>query len=205
MVAELKQLAGPKRAVRLEERLDSARRSFERERYAEARVILLGLIKEAPTSASIRELLGLTLYRLGKWREAARELETYRQLTMSIDQHPVLADCYRGMRRFNEVEALWTELKETSPTPELVTEGRIVMAGSLADRGRMAEAIGLMEKSMKAVPANVQERHLRAWYALADLYDRAGDVPRARQLFGRVAQHEPDFGDVPTRLRSLGR
>ena len=39
---------------------------------------------------------------------------------------------------FNEAEnaqALWAELREVSPSAELVTEGRIVAAGSLADRG----------------------------------------------------------------------
>jgi hypothetical protein len=40
-------------------------------------------------------------------------------------------------------------------------------------------------------------------YALADLYERAGDAPRARELFGRVAATDPDFVDVHARLRAL--
>jgi Tetratricopeptide repeat len=44
---------------------------------------------------------------------------------------------------------------------------------------------------------------LRLWYALADLYERAGDVPRARELFTRVAKHAPDMADIESRIRNL--
>ena len=40
-------------------------------------------------------------------------------------------------------------------------------------------------------------------YALADLHERAGDLPRARQLFTVVAAADPDMGDVAARLRAL--
>ena len=46
--------------------------------------------------------------------------------------------------------------------------------------------------------------HLRLWYALADLYERAGDLPRARTLFRRVQRHDAEFADVAERLKSLG-
>ena len=42
----------------------------------------------APEVAAIRELYGLTLYRLGRWREAVRELRAFHELTGSFDQHP---------------------------------------------------------------------------------------------------------------------
>ena len=48
-----------------------------------------------------------------------------------------------------------------------------------------------------------QEHHLRVTYALADLHERAGDVPRARQLFAIVAAADPELGDVAARLRAL--
>jgi hypothetical protein len=40
-------------------------------------------------------------------------------------------------------------------------------------------------------------------YALADLHERAGDLPRARELFGIVAANDPELGDVEARLRAL--
>jgi hypothetical protein len=38
---------------------------------------------------------------------------------------------------------------------------------------------------------------------LADLYDRAGNVPKAREMFRRVAVHDRDYADVADRLASL--
>jgi hypothetical protein len=48
-----------------------------------------------------------------------------------------------------------------------------------------------------------RDHNLRLWYALADLYERAGDVPRARELFGRVAKADREFADVAERLAGL--
>ena len=44
------------------------------------------------------------------------------------------------------------------------------------------------------------DHHLRVWYVLADLYERAGDLPRARELFDRIARADPSFADVAERL-----
>ena len=88
-----------------------------------------------PTHPSVRELTGLAQYRLGNYAAAAKELEAYADLSDSVDQNPVLMDCYRAQRRWRKVEALWLELAAVSPTAELVAEGRIVYAGALADQG----------------------------------------------------------------------
>jgi Flp pilus assembly protein TadD len=47
--------------------------------------------------------------------------------------------------------------------------------------------------------------HLRTWYALADLLDRAGDSSRARRLFQQIRAVDSDFADVEARLSALGR
>ena len=54
-------------------------------------------------------------------------------------------------------------------------------------------------------PKKVREHHLRQWYVLADLYDRAGETPRSRTLFERIRAVDPSFADVTARLRQLGR
>jgi tetratricopeptide (TPR) repeat protein len=205
VVVELQQAVGAKRAVKLEERLDAARGAFERERYSDAKRIIAKLAEEAPGAPAVRELYGLTLYRLERWRQAAGEMEAYRLLTDSYDQHPVLADCYRALKRFSTVEELWDELRAASPSAEIVAEGRIVYAGSLADREMFKEAIALLEKAAAASPKKVKDHHIRTWYALADLYDRAGNVPRARQLFRQINDVLPGFADVEYRLAGLGR
>jgi tetratricopeptide (TPR) repeat protein len=203
LAGELTREVGPARASRLEARLRSAAKAFERERYGEARQILRALADEAPGAASVRELLGLTWYRLGRWRDAARELEVYRQLTGAADQNPVLADCYRAQKKWARVDELWDELREASPGAALVAEGRIVTAGALADQGRLADGIRLLEKGRWRVK-RPKEHHLRMAYALADLHERAGDVPTAREVFGWVAANDPEVADVTERLANLG-
>jgi tetratricopeptide (TPR) repeat protein len=162
------------------------------------------LAEEAPHAAAIRELAGLALYRLGRWRQAIAHLEAFVRLTGSVEEHPVLADCYRAVGRHAKVATLWDELRRASPRPELVTEGRIVMAGSLADRGELRQAIALLERGPVAPRRGPAPHHLRLWYALADLYERVGDTHRARDLFAKVASVDPELADTVERLHALG-
>jgi tetratricopeptide (TPR) repeat protein len=155
-----------------------------------------------PDAAAVRELLGLVHYRLGQYPAATKELVAFVDLTDSVEQHPVLMDCYRAQRRYDRVHELWEELAASSPSGAIVTEGRIVLAGALADAGRLHEAIDTLARRADDVK-RVQEHHLRRWYALADLYERAGDVPRARELFERVQRRDPAFADVAERLAAL--
>lgn len=198
----LKRAVGAGKVERLEERLKDAGRAFRRERYDEARRLLRPLADAAPTAESVRELLGLTYYRMGKWKLAVTELEAFRDLAGSTEQHPVLADCYRALGRHGKVVELWDELRQASPSAALVAEGRIVFAGSLADQGKLTDAIAALEAS-RPPARKPQLHHLRVTYALADLHERAGDVPKARQLFGIVAAADPELGDVGARLRGL--
>ena len=202
VVEELEAAAGANRGPKLASRIADATYAFEKERYQEARRTLRTLVEEVPNSAAVRELYGLVLYRSGQWAAAARQLEALRELSGTYDQHPVLADCYRALHRYDDADQIWSELREASPSGDLVAEGRIVAAGCKADRGDLEGAILMLEKAARKV-TKPQERHVRQWYALADLYERAGDIPRARDLFNRVASVDPEAFDVKSRLRAL--
>ncbi len=204
VAAEIHAALAPERAKRLTERLASASAALDRERFEEARRMVTPLVKELPHVAAVHEVAGLASYRLGRWRQAAQSLELARQLHPDPAMLPVLADCYRALRRWSDVDAVWDDLKRASPSHDIMAEGRIVVASSLAERGDLRDAISLMQ-SVSQQPKRVREHHLRQWYVLADLYDRAGDTITARNWFGEVARHEPDFADVRERLRSLGR
>ena len=51
------------------------------------------------------------LREVGNYAAAAKELEAYADLSDSVDQHPVLMDCYRALRR-------WAEVTSSSGTPK---------------------------------------------------------------------------------------
>lgn len=188
--------------ARLQEALVRGARALERGYEQEALRILRPYRDPHPDSAELRELLGVAYYRLGRWSLAQKELEAFVALTGSTEQHPVLMDCARALGRFDRVESLWQELRTASPGAEIVTEGRIVAAGALADQGRLDDAIKVLERA-PAGAKRVLPHHLRLWYALADLHERAGDIPAARALFRKVSAQDPRFVDVAERLAAL--
>jgi tetratricopeptide (TPR) repeat protein len=194
----------PALAPRIERRLGQAADAFERDHVTDALRILRPLSKEAPGVPAVRELTGLAFYATGQWALAAKELEAFRALGGSVEQHPVLADCYRALKRYKAVSELWEELREASPGAALVTEGRIVAAGALADQGDIKGAIQLLERGPVRPKRAAASHHARLWYALADLYERAGDAPKARELFERVVAVEPALADAAERLAGLG-
>ncbi|HMC51829.1 MAG TPA: tetratricopeptide repeat protein [Acidimicrobiales bacterium] len=206
--AVAEELAGAARAPKvkgLPQRMAEAVRAYERDRYDDARRMLRRLAEEAPSAPAVRELYGLALYRMGRWRDAIQELEEFHVLTGSYDQHPVLADCNRAVGDTDRVAELWAELRVASPAGGVVAEGRLVAAGAMADGGDLQGATRLLERSERARGSSKHAgvERLRTWYALADLYERAGDIPRARDLFHRVLDHDPGLYDVAERLASL--
>lgn len=193
---------GAGQAERDAKRLQDAARAYRRERYAETRRLAEPLARNAPGVAAVRELHGLALYRLGRWRSAIKELEAAERLSGSLEHHPVLADCHRALGHHGEVQRLWDELRAGDPPAAVAVEGRIVTASALADQGDVAGAIHLLERGPVGV-RKPREHHLRLWYVLGTMYERGGDIPRARQLLERVLDADPDFPGALDRWRSL--
>ncbi len=193
-----------RRATVLGERLAHAQDALQRERYDDARRIASGLLRELPDVAAVHEVLGLAAYRSGRWRQAATELEVAQALHQAVELLPVLADVYRAQRRWTDVERVWDEVRAASPSQDVLAEARIVAASAQADRGDLAGALRTMAKAAHQ-PKRVRDHHLRQWYVLGDLHDRAGDQLEAARWFQLLAQHDPDFVDVTDRLRAIGR
>ena len=195
---------GPRRATRMAEQFAEATIAFDRDRVDDARRLLLAMGREALSAPCAHELMGLIRYRSREWKKAAAELEiALASMPDAVEHIPVLMDCYRALGDHARVSELWKVLGEESPHPEIMAEGRIVLAGTKADQGDLSAALMLMEKSGRKVKP-VRDYHLREWYFLADLYDRSGDVINARKYFSWVYENDPDFVDVLERLASLG-
>ena len=162
----------------LVERAESAWGSYERGRFQDALRAIKPLTEETPQVPAVRELAGLAAYRAGRWREAARHLRALDALADATEHLPVLMDCERALGKRKKVAELWAELRHRSPDPEVLAEGRIVAAACLADSGDLDDAIAMLASAgaSKAL-RNPSDRHIRQWYLLADLYERAGDVP----------------------------
>ena len=207
VVAELSGAVGRQQGAKLAERMSAAARAYERDRYQDALRITKSVVDQVPESAAARELHGLTCYRLGRWREAIRHLDAARLLSGDDpSQLPVLMDCHRAQGHHRKVAALWDELKAASPDADVLAEGRRVLASDLADTGDLQGAVALLSSAGAArLLRHPAERHVRQWYVLADLLERSGDLPGARELFARVVEADPELGEAAARLSALGR
>lgn len=153
----------------------------------------------------MRELTGLAAYRAERWAMAKVHLRAHFAISGDPEHLPLVMDADRANHRYRAVEKTFAELVEHTPTAEVLAEGRIVMAATLADQRRFDEAVELLgHAGAGKTLRNPAFRHVRLWYALADVYDRAGDTTAARELFARVVHAEPDAYDAAQRLRELG-
>lgn len=208
VVNELAAALGRDNATKLTERMAQGARAYERDRYTEAFRITKNIVEQVPESAAARELHGLVCYRLGRWTQAIGHLEAARRLDGDEDtsQLPVMMDCHRALHRHRRVAALWEELKASSPSPDILAEGRMVLASDLADQRKLNAAVEVLASAGAAKNLrHPSDRHIRQWYVLADLYERAGDAAHARELFGRVAAADPELADAADRYTALGR
>ncbi len=185
--------------------LTRAAEAYDRHRYEEA--LRLGRIvaDATPGVAAVRELTGLGAYRAERWAMAKIHLRAYFTITGDPEHLPLVMDADRANHRYRAVEKTFEELQESEPTAEVLAEGRIVQAATWADQRRYDEAIELLTRAGAAKNLrNPSYRHVRLWYTLGDVYDRAGDLTSARELFSRVVIAEPDAYDAADRLVELG-
>lgn len=202
IVSELRATARPGKGEILVKVFSEAAGAFAAQDYDEA--IRLGEQAKhiALRAAAVRELLGIAYYRGGQWAAAARELSTFRRLSGSTEQNPVLADCYRALGKPERAVELCDEIDRRRADAAVVYEGAIVAAGALTDMGRIDDAINRFEL-LDLQPERAEAHHLRAWYALADLLERKGRFTQALSWFRAVAATDPELTDAPERAQRL--
>ncbi len=185
--------------------LTRATEAYGRHRYEEALRLSRRVTEAVPGVAAARELAGLSAYRSEQWNLAKANLVAHFEITQDPQYLPLVMDCDRAHRRYRGVVKTFGLLEGADPSAEVVAEARIVMSGTLADQRKYEEAIELLTRAGAAkILKNPSFRHIRLWYALADIYDQAGDVSSARELFARIVKAEPAAYDAKYRLKELG-
>lgn len=196
---ELDQISHRGKGPAVKELVVAARTSLSDGEFAEALEFARQAKPMAPRSATVRELMGLAQYHLGRYQEAAANLSAYRRLSDRHDQNHVIADCYRALGR--PEHALETLDEHPVTSGEIGVESLIIAAGALSDLGRFNEAVQRL-KTGPLRPRPVRDYHLRLWYALADALEKAGRRSESRQWWDFVFAEDPDFFDVASRRLS---
>jgi tetratricopeptide (TPR) repeat protein len=157
----------------------------------------------APRSGAVREVLGLALYRRGRYREALRELQAYRRLTGRVDQNHLIADAHRALGAPEKaVQAAREALGPARLPAEARAEAAVVGGAALADLGRFDEALTLL-RGFDRGDRVAREHDLRVWYVIADVLERSGRRRDAARTFRRILDHDPRAFDAAERLARL--
>ena len=184
--------------------LAEAAEHFEAQRYGQAQRILQQLIELIKNVPEVHELLGLCHYLRGNYKKAIVYLEEFSKQTKSLEQYPVLQDCYRAIQDYRKVKHLWEVLNrmlektddtksENKTKEELLIEGRIVFAGALVDQGDNKSAFKLLCAAVgneNKLPKTPSQSQIMQIYALADVYDQSGSFIKAKRLFEWVIKKD---------------
>jgi len=181
--------------------LSKAMELFADERYPGAAGELRKAKELSPRSATIRELLGLSAYRSGNWKEGLSELRTFRRLTGDLIHYPVEMDCLRGLGRTEDVIKAWDRLQGYDISPTINHEARVVYASFLLDEGRPRDAWPVIKPGRLVASPTTGE--LRRWFVAARVAIAAGDKDAARRIVAALDEHELDFEGVDELRRSL--
>jgi tetratricopeptide (TPR) repeat protein len=171
--------------------LEEAARAFAAGRHGKALHLLEEAKEASPRTATIRELLGLSAYRLGRWEVALRELRTFRRLTGETTHMPVEMDVLRALERPAAVEEAWQAFRRIGGEKDTEREARVVYGSFLLDAGREREAWEVT--SPRRIGGTAEASELRVWFVAARAAARLGDLRTARRLYEAIQAADPAF------------
>lgn len=174
-------------------------KEFADERYGAAYEQFRQAKDLAPQAATVRELLGLSAYHTERWKEALRELRTFRRISGEATQVPVEMDCLRALGKPEDIEKTWKLFQTLEKRSDIDDEGRVVYASALLDAGLIAEAWRAIKPGR--LIEDPRPAQVRRWYVAARVALAADDRPAASTLLDAVERAVPDFPGVPE-LRS---
>jgi tetratricopeptide (TPR) repeat protein len=200
-LAEVKSVAGPK-AAKVVPLLEQAVEALSRDDPHEAQRVAEEAKRIAPRSSSVREVLGLALYRMGRFHDALGELQAFRRISGRPDQNHLLADSHRAVGTPEKAIPLVQEALESEIPEEARAEAAVVGGAALADLGRFEEAMALLRRFDRK-GSSARAHDLRIWYVMGDVLEKAGRRSEARDRFRKILEHDPDAYDVAERLSAL--
>jgi tetratricopeptide (TPR) repeat protein len=157
----------------------------------------------APRAPSVREVLGLALYRLERFPEALSEMQAYRRMSGRADQNHIIADALRAVGRPDRAVPLAEEALAARRVPVAAkAEAVIVAASALADQGKFDQALGMLRR-IRTRDDVAGPEVLRVWYVTGDILERAGRRSEALREFRKIVRHDAAAFDAAERAAQL--
>ncbi len=160
--------------------LSEAAAEFADQHFGAAHRKLLKAKQLSSRATAIRELLGLTAYRLGNWDEALRELRAFRRLAGDTSHMPIEMDTLRALGRPDDVHKTWELYSELGGSTSTDAEARVVYGSFLIDEGQPRSAWKIVKPKRLSKDADEFER--RRWYVAARAAALLGDFDTARKI-----------------------
>lgn len=194
ILEELARTTSKDRRAAAQKYLEEAAAAFADGRYPKAAERAAAAKKLSSSNATIREILGLSLYRSSKWKEALQELRAFRRISGETTHLPVEMDCLRALGKDHEVEKAWGQLHELGGRRETMREGKVVYGSHLLDQGRPEDAWRVVNP--KKLEKNPEESALRQWYVAVRAATHLGDHDTARKLLKAITAADPSFPGI---------
>lgn len=182
--------------------LSAAAGSFEEGRYAAARQKLIEAKALSSRAGAIRELLALSCYRLGMWKEALREIRTFRRVTGDTTHMAVEMDCLRALERTDDVHATWEMFEELGGSRAAEAELRVVYGSFFLDQDDDRRAWEVTRP--KRLASDAPEWEVRQWYVAARAAARLGDKQTAKQIAKAVEEKDPGLPGLDSLRDEIG-
>ncbi|MDH3540188.1 MAG: hypothetical protein OEP52_09345 [Acidimicrobiia bacterium] len=182
--------------------LEAAADAFAAGRYGKAAEHAEQAKKASSSNATIREILALSLYRLGRWEAALAELRTFRRIAGETTHMPVEMDCLRALERPEDIDKVWDELKHLGGRPDTFREARVVYGSHLLDVGRAKDAWQVVNP--KRLEEQPHEAELRQWYVAARVAAHLGDGASASKILTAITAADPAFPGLDELEAAIG-
>jgi hypothetical protein len=130
----------------------------------------------------IREVVGVTAYTVGEYALALRELLTFRRISGSNDQIPVMVDCERGLGRPDRALELGRSVDRASLPVSVRVNLAIAMSGARLDRGENDLALAELQIA-ELNPAKVFDYSPALFRAYADTLEVLGKATESKHWF----------------------
>jgi len=175
--------AGPQQSQDLDREFKAAVAQYDSGRYAEAATQLENLVREAPESFEVRELLGLVYSAQSQDARATQHLQ--KAVLLKPNSTPARTNLAANLARLGKFDLAAEQFKKAVELEPRSFDTNHNLGESYVRAGKVAEAAPFLEKAQQIDPASYDNG-----YDLSLAYIQTGRLADARQLLQHLLKRK---------------